>query len=63
MNPEDLRDVFTRKDDFCKPVSNPLLLLLAKGLVFYEGDKWAKHRRIINPAFHFEKLKVIHIMT
>ncbi|PRQ30818.1 putative secologanin synthase [Rosa chinensis] len=59
MNPEDLRDVFTRKDDFCKPVSNPLLMLLAKGLVFYEGDKWAKHRRIINPAFHFEKLKLM----
>jgi cytochrome P450 len=33
--------------------------LLADGVVNYEGEKWAKHRRILNPAFHVEKLKVI----
>ncbi|KAK9937707.1 hypothetical protein M0R45_014479 [Rubus argutus] len=57
MNSEDLKDVFTKLDDFQKPKSNPLLKLLATGLATYEGDKWAKHRRIINPAFHLEKLK------
>ncbi|KAK9937701.1 hypothetical protein M0R45_014473 [Rubus argutus] len=40
-----------------KPVSNPLVKLLSAGLVSYEGEKWAKHRRIINPTFHVEKLK------
>ncbi|KAK9937690.1 hypothetical protein M0R45_014463 [Rubus argutus] len=57
MNSEDLKDVFTKLDDFHKPKSNPLLKLLAAGLLRYEGEKWAKHRRIINPAFHLEKLK------
>ncbi|XP_062011784.1 cytochrome P450 72A397-like isoform X2 [Rosa rugosa] len=37
--------------------SNPLLKLLAAGLASYEGEKWVKHRRIINPTFHVEKLK------
>ncbi|XP_048442866.1 cytochrome P450 72A397-like [Pyrus x bretschneideri] len=56
-NPEDLKDIFTKHEDFPKPALNPLVKLLATGLANYEGDKWAKHRRIVNPAFHSEKLK------
>ncbi|KAG5597300.1 hypothetical protein H5410_038532 [Solanum commersonii] len=37
--------------------SNPFAKLLVQGLVTLEEQKWAKHRKIINPAFHFEKLK------
>jgi hypothetical protein len=32
--------------------------LRVTGLVAHEGEKWIKHRRIINPAFYLEKLKV-----
>lgn len=32
--------------------------LMANGLTTHQGDKWVAHRRIINHAFHLEKLKV-----
>ncbi|KAG8367167.1 hypothetical protein BUALT_Bualt16G0044400 [Buddleja alternifolia] len=40
-----------------KPTLNPLITILTKGLTTLQGDEWATHRRIINPAFHLEKLK------
>ncbi|KAF6137399.1 hypothetical protein GIB67_036436 [Kingdonia uniflora] len=43
--------------DFLKVDIIPSLKLLTSGLPQYDGDKWAKHRRILNPAFHIEKLK------
>ena len=58
-DPEHLKDIFIKFGDFPKPHSNPLGRLLAAGVASYEGDKWAKHRKIINPAFHMEKLKVL----
>ncbi|XP_010927467.1 cytochrome P450 CYP72A616 isoform X1 [Elaeis guineensis] len=58
MDPGLTREILSNKfGHFEKPHSNPLGRLLVAGLVRYEGEKWAKHRRIINPAFHLEKLK------
>ncbi|KAK7838156.1 11-oxo-beta-amyrin 30-oxidase [Quercus suber] len=57
MSPEQIKGVFTKIGDFQKPKPNPLVRLLAMGVVNYEGEKWAKYRNIINLAFHKEKLK------
>ncbi|CAL2253539.1 unnamed protein product [Prunus armeniaca] len=52
-----MRETLTKYRVFEKPHSNPLLSFLVTGLLSYEGDKWVKHRRIINPAFHIDKMK------
>ncbi|PPR91887.1 hypothetical protein GOBAR_AA28783 [Gossypium barbadense] len=57
MDPEKLREIFTKFNDFQKIRTNPLLTLLVSGLVNLEGDRWSKHRKIINPSFHQDKLK------
>ncbi|XP_019193421.1 PREDICTED: cytochrome P450 CYP72A219-like [Ipomoea nil] len=57
MNPELIREIFSKYTVFQRPPSNPLTKLLAYGLASFEKDKWAKHRRLVNPAFHAEKLK------
>ncbi|KAM0016024.1 putative 11-oxo-beta-amyrin 30-oxidase [Helianthus debilis subsp. tardiflorus] len=57
-NPSMIKEILGNYEDFQKQRGgNPLTRLLAKGLVDVEGDQWVKHRKIINPAFHVEKLK------
>ncbi|KFK38823.1 hypothetical protein AALP_AA3G165300 [Arabis alpina] len=57
MDPELIKEVFNKIYNFQKPNVFPLGRLVATGLFSYDDDKWAKHRRIINPAFHIEKIK------
>ncbi|KAA8524994.1 hypothetical protein F0562_011368 [Nyssa sinensis] len=57
MDPENIRDILSKNYHFQKPKGNPLSRLLATGLAQYDTEKWTKHRKIINPAFHLEKLK------
>ncbi|XP_027354513.1 11-oxo-beta-amyrin 30-oxidase-like [Abrus precatorius] len=54
---EQIKDVFNNIHDFQKPKLSGNVKFLVSGLISYEDEKWAKHRRIINPAFHLEKLK------
>ncbi|XP_074319223.1 cytochrome P450 CYP72A219-like [Silene latifolia] len=55
--PEAIREIFTKINEFQKPQINPILNVVATGLIQLEGDMWAKHRKLLNPAFHMEKLK------
>lgn len=58
MDPEMIKEILNKSYLYQKPQLNQLFKLFIYGLPFYEGDKWAKHRRLLNPAFHNEKLKV-----
>ncbi|KAJ8485372.1 hypothetical protein OPV22_017857 [Ensete ventricosum] len=58
MDPELVREILSNKSGhFGRASLSPLGRALASGLISYHGGKWAKHRRILNPAFHVEKLK------
>ncbi|KAL9432995.1 hypothetical protein AB3S75_027909 [Citrus x aurantiifolia] len=59
MDLDQIKEVFTNINDFQKPKTNPLGKILTTGLAIHEVEKWAKHRKIINPAFHQEKLKLM----
>ncbi len=48
------KDVFTMPQIQFKFLSE----LIGKGLVTTNGEEWALHRQIVNPAFHQGKLKV-----
>ena len=63
-DPALVREVLSNKfGHFPKPKSSRVANLIANGIVSHEGEKWAKHRRILNPAFHHDKLKVLVQLT
>nr|QNL13418.1 CYP72A730 [Camptotheca acuminata] len=61
MQPELIKYILVNHTDFRKNhhASNPMTKFLLTGIGSLEGDKWAKHRRIISPSFHPEKLKTM----
>jgi len=59
-DPELVKEVLSNKfGHFGKQRNTRIGKLLANGVVNHDGEKWEKHRRILNPAFHQKKLKVI----
>ncbi|CAL4977188.1 unnamed protein product [Urochloa decumbens] len=58
-DPALVRQVLSNKlGHFEKPGFGQLQRLLHYGVSTHQGAKWARHRSIINPAFHLDKLKV-----
>lgn len=56
-DPELIKEILSKPDVLQQPLPETGKIL-AGGLPFLQGEKWAKHRKIINPAFHMDKLKV-----
>ena len=60
MDPELVKEVLSNKSGhFEKLKQHPFVKLLATGVATYNGEKWVNHRRLLSPAFHQEKLKVL----
>lgn len=50
--------LFVRHDEFQrKRVFDELSLLLGRGLITTEGERWRKHRRLMQPPFHMQSLQ------
>ncbi|XP_057866833.2 cytochrome P450 734A1 [Cryptomeria japonica] len=62
-DPQLVQEIFSvRSDDYEKIEANTALKKLeGEGLLNLKGQKWAQHRRIINPAFHMENIKDLTI--
>ncbi|KAL0328381.1 UNVERIFIED_CONTAM: cytochrome [Sesamum calycinum] len=57
-DPELIKEILSKPGLFQKPLPDPIGEMIVGGLLFLEDEKWVKHRKIINQAFHMEKLKV-----
>ncbi|GMP66168.1 hypothetical protein CsSME_00026637 [Camellia sinensis var. sinensis] len=56
-DPKLIKEILHNYEAFQKSAMNPLGKLLVRGLGSCECEEWVKHRNLLNPAFHLEKLK------
>ncbi|KAK3147134.1 hypothetical protein QOZ80_3BG0278500 [Eleusine coracana subsp. coracana] len=58
---ESIRQILSNKSGhFVKNDAHPTVLsMIGKGLVLVEGTDWVRHRRVLNPAFTMDKLKMM----
>ncbi|KDP28354.1 hypothetical protein JCGZ_14125 [Jatropha curcas] len=60
-DPELAKQILSNKFGFyVKPKPTPSILkLTGQGLIFVKGGDWVRHRRVLNPAFSVDKLKIM----
>ncbi|XP_047326054.1 cytochrome P450 CYP72A219-like [Impatiens glandulifera] len=57
--PDLMKEVLSKNFNYIKPKTNPFIKLLIDGLSNHEHDQWIKHRKIINPVFRMERIKLM----
>ncbi|PIN09027.1 Cytochrome P450 CYP4/CYP19/CYP26 subfamily [Handroanthus impetiginosus] len=59
MDEELMKVVMNKHTSFHKSfkISNPIFRRLVGGLIRFEGEKWNKNRKKLNPLFHLDKLR------
>ncbi|XP_054814846.1 cytochrome P450 72A397-like [Prosopis cineraria] len=57
MDTELIKDTLHRHYDFTKCHNFPITEYIAPGVAGYDGEQWARHRKILHPAFNLDKLK------
>ncbi|KAL8218624.1 hypothetical protein R6Q57_021997 [Mikania cordata] len=62
-DPELIKEILLRPNDFMKPHPEPFRDRVVRGLAVAEGHQWTKHRKIINPAFNLQNLKLLTAKT
>ncbi|KAL8131821.1 cytochrome P450 72A397-like [Apium graveolens] len=58
-DPELIREVLTKNYRFKKLKQNPIVRMFSNGLGSIDGDQWTQHRKLLTPAFHLQKLKLM----
>ncbi|CAH9126890.1 unnamed protein product [Cuscuta epithymum] len=59
MHPDLIKEVLNKNYIYHRPNISPVLRNLVSGIFLCENDKWKMHRRLLNPAFFSEKLKLM----
>ncbi|KAL8131892.1 cytochrome P450 72A397-like [Apium graveolens] len=58
-DPKLIKEVMNKNNIFKKIKQNPIVRMFSHGLASIDGDQWAQHKKLLAPAFHLHKLKLM----
>ncbi|KAL8131885.1 hypothetical protein AgCh_007697 [Apium graveolens] len=58
-DPELIKEVMNKNNIFKKIKQIPIVRMFSHSLESIDGDQWAQHKKLLTPAFHLHKLKLM----
>ncbi|KAL8116408.1 hypothetical protein AgCh_022778 [Apium graveolens] len=52
-----VKEILSRPNEFRKPSNDQMGKVLVGGLFMSDGNTWTRHKKILNPSFHIDKIK------